>query len=479
MIQASKLIALQTPGLFMPQTWCRPALIHGGQDHRDACVYLRYRHRRRPCVSPAALPSPATMWRVTTAFGDEATPANDGPPRPLTPLHSCGAGGMLRGDVRLWPHGPTAPAVSQARRWTEKTRPAPPVAGRGRGRVARLTVPQRLVAAAASASPHVVWPRRPPAALWSRRARRSAARRPLQARHSPPRRVARAASGDGPRPLDAGGAVSTSRLNVLPGTASLERSPQPWSRRRNQDGRPIASSPALHPCGSRLPLACNMANAHGCRERYPRWAVGTPALSRRAVAVVQALGRYRRLSTSVWPSPDTSPRETATGPLSTWPSRPHPWRATPTDAVPAVGKPEGANPRTPSACPKGAATWPANSGRTGTSSPGAQPRKRGRGRRSCPKRYAIDAIFLRSTSESRPQIEVWACWARSGRQKVATKGALKVVKRGSPWSKIAGATWHSASNGCFRVAYRAASLRLLPCIAYGHRMHGGHLYKKT
>src|SRR6266566_5423437 len=198
MIQASKLIALQTPGLFMQHTGCRPALIHVVQDHRDARVDLRYRHRWRPFFSPEEFPSPETMWRVTTAFGDDATPSNDGPHRPLPRLHSCCAGGMLRCDVRLWPHGPTATAVSQARRWTEKNRPSPPAGCLGRGRVARRTVPRRLVAAAASAPPHVVSPRRPPAALWSRRARRAASRRPLQAPHSTPRRVARAASGDGP-----------------------------------------------------------------------------------------------------------------------------------------------------------------------------------------------------------------------------------------------------------------------------------------
>src|SRR2546427_5335314 len=147
---------------------------------------------------PEEFPSPETMWRVTTAFGDDATPSNDGPHRPLPRLHSCCAGGMLRCDVRLWPHGPTATAVSQARRWTEKNRPSPPAGCLGRGRVARRTVPRRLVAAAASAPPHVASPRRPPAALGSRRARRAASRRPLQAPHSTPRRVARKASGDGP-----------------------------------------------------------------------------------------------------------------------------------------------------------------------------------------------------------------------------------------------------------------------------------------
>src|SRR5262245_51247665 len=156
MIQASKLMALQTPGLLMQHTcWC-PALIHVVQDHRNARVYLRYRHRWRPFFSPAGFPSPETRWRVTIAFGDDATPPNSGPHSPLTRLHSCCAGGILQCDVRLWPHGPTATAVSQVRRWTDKNRPSPPAGCLGRGSVARLTAPRRLVAAAASAPPRVV-----------------------------------------------------------------------------------------------------------------------------------------------------------------------------------------------------------------------------------------------------------------------------------------------------------------------------------
>jgi hypothetical protein len=114
------------------------------------------------------------------------------------------------------------------------------------------------------------------------------------------------------RPLDAAGAVSRSRLKVWPGTARLERSPRRSSRRRNQYGRPISSSPALHPCGSCVPLVCHRSNAHGCRARYPRWAWGTPALSRRALSVVHALGQDSRMATRVGPAPDTEPKETAT-----------------------------------------------------------------------------------------------------------------------------------------------------------------------
>src|SRR5215475_5155398 len=156
MIEASTLIALQTPGLFMPHTCWRPALIHVVHDPRDARVSLRYRYRGRPFFSPAGFPSPDTRWRVTTALGDEATPPHDGPHRPRTPPHSCCAGGILQCDVRLWPHGPTAPAVSQARRWTDNNRPAPPAGCLGRGSVGRLTAPRRLVVAAASAPLRVV-----------------------------------------------------------------------------------------------------------------------------------------------------------------------------------------------------------------------------------------------------------------------------------------------------------------------------------
>src|SRR6267142_478535 len=102
------------------------------------------------------------MWRVTTAFDDDANPSNDGPRRPLNRLHSCCAGGMLRYDVRLWLRGPTAIEMSQARRWTDKNPPARPAGGLGRGSVARLPAPRRLVAAAAYAPLFFLMIRRPP-----------------------------------------------------------------------------------------------------------------------------------------------------------------------------------------------------------------------------------------------------------------------------------------------------------------------------
>ena len=105
---------------------------------------------------PAGFPSPATLWRVTTAFGDAATPSHDGPHRLLNRLHSCCAGDLLRYDVQLWLRGQTATAVSPARRWTDKNPPSRPAGCLGRGRVARLSAPHRLVAAVASAPPHGV-----------------------------------------------------------------------------------------------------------------------------------------------------------------------------------------------------------------------------------------------------------------------------------------------------------------------------------
>src|SRR5262244_4196903 len=156
MIEASKLMALQTPGLLMQHTCWRPALIHVVQDHRDAHVSLRYCHRWHPFFPPAGFLSPETRWRVTTVFDDAATPSNSGPHSLLTQLHSCCAGGMLQCDVRRWPHGPTATAVSQARRWTDKNRPSPPAGGLGRGSGGRLTALRRLVVAVASAPRRVV-----------------------------------------------------------------------------------------------------------------------------------------------------------------------------------------------------------------------------------------------------------------------------------------------------------------------------------
>ena len=103
-----------------------------------------------------------------------------------------------------------------------------------------------------------------------------------------------------------------------------------------------------------------------------------------------------------------------------------------------LGNPEGSNTNTPAAVPKWVLTWRINSERNGASSHSSQPMQPCRGRRDWPKRYAIDSLFLRSTSDSRPQTEVLACCMRVGPWKVSTKGAIKVCKRGMTWSKILG-----------------------------------------
>jgi hypothetical protein len=274
--------------------------------------------------------------RVTTALGADATPSNAGPHSPLPPRPSGGAGGMLRCAGRLWPP-------------------------------------------------------RPPAALWSRRARRAAARRPLPARPSTPRRVAREAAGDG-RARGMPAALS-------PGHgATYGPAPSAESARPDEpadDDTPTAAPSRQRPCSPQAGAACH------------------------------------------WPAPCPTP----TGAAS--------------------------------------ATCRVHAGRKGPSAHGAQPMQRGRGRRSWPKRAARAALFVRSTAERKPQREVWACGSRSGRQKVSTQGAIQGGKRGRPWSKLSGATCHSASHGCLRVAYRASIFMLLPCLAYGPRMHGGHPYTKT
>jgi len=65
-----------------------------------------------------------------------------------------------------------------------------------------------------------------------------------------------------PRPRDSGTSVSRSRRNVLAGTANRSRSPKVASRRRNHEGRPIASSPAIQRCGSAAPCVASISHAH-------------------------------------------------------------------------------------------------------------------------------------------------------------------------------------------------------------------------
>jgi len=105
--------------------------------------------------------------------------------------------------------------------------------------------------------------------------------------------------------------------------------------------------------------------------------------------------------------------------------------------------------------------------------------QRGRGRRSCPKRYAIDATFVRATSASRPRPEGWAGAAGSWRQKGSTQGTIKGANRGITWSKMWGATWHASRHGGLRVAYAASMHLLLPGIVSCERIPGGHSEVKT
>src|SRR5712691_3021681 len=93
----------------------------------------------------------------------------------------------------------------------------------------------------------------------------------------------------------------TPRLVVFDGTANTYRSPKAASRRRNHAGRPISSSPAIQLCGRPAPFFANIAKANWCRVREPLYPGGTPALSRRALSLVHAVGRESRVSTSVWP----------------------------------------------------------------------------------------------------------------------------------------------------------------------------------
>jgi hypothetical protein len=112
----------------------------------------------------------------------------------------------------------------------------------------------------------------------------------------------------------------------------------------------------------------------------------------------------------------------------------------PSDSRPDFGNPAGAHTHTPSACPHGVVTGRSNAARHGASSHAAPPMQPCRGRRDGPKRDAIAALCLRLTADSRPQTEVLAGCVRVGPWQVATKGAIKVCKRGMTWSTLAGAT---------------------------------------
>jgi len=62
-IEACKLVALQTPFPFMQHTWYRPALVRMVQDQGNAVADLGQCHRRRPFFFPAAFLSLKTTSR--------------------------------------------------------------------------------------------------------------------------------------------------------------------------------------------------------------------------------------------------------------------------------------------------------------------------------------------------------------------------------------------------------------------------------
>ena len=62
-IEACKLVALQTPFPLMQHTWHRPALAHMVKEQRDAFADLRHRYSRGPFFSPDAFPSLKTTSR--------------------------------------------------------------------------------------------------------------------------------------------------------------------------------------------------------------------------------------------------------------------------------------------------------------------------------------------------------------------------------------------------------------------------------
>ena len=191
----------------------------------------------------------------------------------------------------------------QGQRWRDKNRLSPPAGCLGRGSVGRLTAPRRLLPRGVRATTRRLTISTT-SGLWSRRARRSAARR-LGHRGTPdldalPGRRRRTAPPAGRQ---------RRCLQVTYQGIARYRQHIALAQTRKSATKPIRPPHLVvardPPCGSCVPLVCNMSKANWCRERYPLWAWGTPALSRRALSVVHSLGKYRRMSTRVWPTPDT------------------------------------------------------------------------------------------------------------------------------------------------------------------------------
>ena len=147
-----------------------------------------------------------------------------------------------------------------------------------------------------------------------------------------------------PLPLYSGSAVSRSRINVFEGTANRYRLPKAASRRRNQDGRPISSSPAIHPCGSRprCPPASPRPTGDACGSLGGLWA---PRLFPNALypgSIPWADTAACRPACGPWPT--RSPNRAPLGSCRLCPERPHHCRATPTDSARIWGTPRDQRP---------------------------------------------------------------------------------------------------------------------------------------
>ena len=158
------------------------------------------------------------------------------------------------------------PAGSGAQRWRGNNPPSPPAGCHGRGNASPPTSPRGLADA---------WVRDT-----TRRLTASTTRGPLEPsrtstclpgvivkRCGPRSTPCQGRCARRPRRWWAGGAVSRSRISVFEGTASIVPFAQMASRRRNQYGRPISSSPAIHACGSQVPFVSSISNANWCRVR--------------------------------------------------------------------------------------------------------------------------------------------------------------------------------------------------------------------
>src|SRR6266446_330814 len=89
MIEASKLITLQSLLSLLEHMRRGAALKRLVQNHRDALAHLREGHRRGPFFSPVRCLVPETTWPVTKAFDAAANPSSDAPHSPPNRLRFC------------------------------------------------------------------------------------------------------------------------------------------------------------------------------------------------------------------------------------------------------------------------------------------------------------------------------------------------------------------------------------------------------